>query len=331
MDFDEIYKSIFLSEKTVLSQVDEYTLYCYYTGIDPLYLNKAYHAPYYRKDSVPSFSVFRSTKSTTVEYMWKDHATGESGNIFRLIQCIEQLDNVQQVLARINEDFALGYNEEAPIIKDKIQWYSNPPDNIIKVRIVEQKLTEKGALFWNQFRIGEDLLKLYNTTQVQFYWTYDEQQAPKTALDPTFAYRVGKYYQLYSPYAPRDAKFRNDLPENYFFGYLQLPNTGERLVIDKSSKDVIFCRRLGYDAVAGKSETTMIPHDKMLQLKDRFKEVFLTLDPDPAGRKQTDKYMSMYPWLKPRFLDDLEAKDKTGLCLKYGFDEAERIINQLLR
>ncbi len=329
MDFDEIYRSIVLSEKTVLEQVDEYTLYCYYTGIDPLVLGKAYNAPYYRKDTVPSFSVFQS-KHPNVEYMWKDHATGESGTIFRLIQNIEQLDNVQQVLGRINDDFGLGYNQDAPVKKEKIQWYSKPEQNIIKIEVVTQNFTEKGRHFWNQFRITDDLLELYTVKQIQFYWTFQGQAAPKAAPDPTFAYRIGEFYQLYSPFAPRAEKFRNDLPENYFFGYLQLPPTGDKLIIDKSAKDVIFCRRLGYDAVSGKSETTMIPTAKMLELRDRFKDIYITLDNDQAGRKQTEKYMQMYPWLKPRFLDDLEAKDKTGLCLKFGFEKAERIIHQLI-
>lgn len=328
MDFDEIYRSIIPSEKSILEQVDEYTLYCYYTGLDPLILGKACPCPY-RKDDIPSFSVFPS-KSNNVEYIWKDHATGDSGSIFKLIQKIEQLETRQQVLGRVNDDFSLGYNVANPVRKEKIVWYEKPTLNQIKIRIVSRELSEKGKAFWEQFRIDKPLLDLYNVQQVRFYWTYEGQKAPTTAIDPMFSYRIGDYYQLYSPYAQKEYKFRNDLPESYFFGYLQLPSTGSRLIIDKSSKDVIFCKRLGYNAVSGKSETTFIPQKKVLELKERFSKIYLMLDNDGPGRAMTEKYIKEYPFLTPRFIPQDLSKDKTDLCKKVGFEKAQEIINELV-
>lgn len=237
MDFDEVYKSIIPSENSILEQVDEYTLYCYYTGIDPLILGKACNCPY-RSDVIPSFSVFPS-KSNYVEYMWKDHATGEYGNIFSLIQKIEQLETKKEVLGRINDDFGLGYTISDPTRRDKIIWYERPTLNEIKISVVNQEFTEKGREFWNQFKIDKQLLDLYNVSQSKYYWSYIGQTAPTTVPDPSFNYRIGAYYQIYTPNAPKGQRFRNDLPENYFFGYLQLPKTGDILVIDKDRKSVV--------------------------------------------------------------------------------------------
>lgn len=327
MDFDEIYRSIVPSEKSILEQVDEYTLYCFYTGID-LVFGKTYNAPY-RKDDVPSFSVYPS-RSEHVEYMWKDHATGECGNIFQLIQKLESLETKRQVLGRINEDFSLGYDITSPV-RSKIILYDKPTLDPIKIRVVNQEFNEEGTKFWQQFRIDKTLLDLYYVTQVKYYWSYEGQAAPTTAVNPTFAYRIGDYYQLYSPYNPKQYKFRNDLPENYFFGYLQLPSTGSTLIIDKSSKDVIFCKRLGYDAVSGKSETTFIPHKKILELKERFTDIYLMLDNDKPGREMTEKYVKEYPFLKPRFIPSELAKDKTDTCKKIGFEKTEEVVKMLLR
>lgn len=327
MDFDKLYESIIPSEQGILSSVDEYTLYCFYTGIEDLTLGRAYNAPYYRQDRFPSFSVYES-KSQYVDYMWKDHATGESGTIFKLIQKIEQLNNLNQVFARINEDFCLGYYTSNPVRKDKIVWYEKPTQNQIKIRIKDKPFDKEGSNFWQQFGISANLLNLYNVNQVEYFWLHDEQQVPTTAYSLTFSYRIGKYYQLYSPYASKQYKFRNDLPENYFFGYLQLPEKGDKLVIDKSCKDVIFCRRLGLNAVSGKSESTMIPHSKMLELQTRFREIYLTLDPDPCGKTMTDKYLKIYPWLHVRFLP--KHKDKTDNCIAEGLEKTERIIKELI-
>lgn len=329
MDFDEVYKSIIPSEKSILEQIDEYTLYCYYTGIDPLILGKAHKAPYYRKDDIPSFSVYPS-KSNYVEFMWKDHATGEYGSIFQLIQKIEQLESVKEVLARINEDFALGYTINDPVRKDKIIWYDKPELNQIKIQVKNREFSEAFKSFWNQFRIDKKLLDFYYTTQPEFYWTYLSQEYPTTAPNPMIAYRVGEFYQLYSPYAPKGDKFRNNLPENYFFGYIQLPQTGDRLILDKSSKDVIFCRRIEEWAVCSKSETTFLPKAKLLELKERFTKIFLMLDNDVPGIRMVEKYLKEYPFLIPKFIPKELSKDKTDLVKKIGFEGAEKIIKELI-
>lgn len=327
MDFEKFYKSIIPTEEAILEAVDEYTLYCYYTERDSLAVGGSYPCPF-RKEGTPSWSFFRTDKTPKVEYYWKDHTTGDSGNIFKLIQKIWGLRSSQEVFAKINDDFGLGY--ELPDIqgRKKISIYGTPKEAPIKITIAEIPLTEAGVNFWKQFDIGIELLNEYNVSQIKWYWSIAGQDAPSGVDDPTFAYRIGEYYQIYSPYALKYFKFRNNLPENYFFGYLQLPLTGDTLVIDKSCKDVIFCRRIGLNAVAGKSETTLIPEKKMLELKGRFKEIYLMLDSDDAGKAQTEKYMAKYPWLKPRFLT--QAKDKTDLCKLIGIDNAEVEIKKLL-
>lgn len=330
MDFDELRKSIIPSQQAILEAVDEYTLYCYYMDVDQLELGRVYPAPY-RTDPVPSFCVFKTSYDIGSEYMWKDHGKDEKGNIFKLIQKIEGLESLNQVYQRINEDFGLDYNLPNLGKTEKVNLYGSPRESDIKIRIREIPFTKSGLTYWEQFSIGPLLLKEFNTCMTDCYWSYESQEVPVAVPDPTFAYRIGKYYQIYSPFAAKTYKFRNDLPENYFFGYLQLPPSGDKLIIDKSSKDVIFCRRLGYYAISGKSETTMIPHDKMLELLNRFKEVYIMLDNDVAGTRQTQKYIDLYPTLKPRFIDPKLAKDKTDLCKSVGFIQAEQIIKNLIQ
>lgn len=329
MDFDELYKSLIPSEKSILEQVDEFTLYCFYTKLEDLRLNRAYHSPY-RKDEFPSFSVYKTKYNLGVEYYWKDSATGESGNVFKLIQKVEGLTNIEEVFQKINEDFGLGYN--LPVLKqrEKIKLYDQPKESLIKIRVSEIPLTEAGLTFWNQFNITKELLDFYKTSQINYYWSYKEQIDPYTVPDPTFSYRIGEYYQIYSPFAPKTYKFRNDFPEHYFFGYTQLSTQNEKLIIDKSCKDVIFCRKLGYEAVCGKSETTMIPEKKMLEFKERYKSVYLMLDNDLAGKTQVEKYVQKYPWLQVRFIPESLAKDKTDCCKNIGFDRTKKLIDELL-
>lgn len=330
MDFDEIRKSIVPTQQSILEAVDEYTLYCFYMDVEELILNKVYPAPY-RVDPVPSFSVFKTNNGILMEYWWKDHGKNETGHIFNLIQKIEQLNNIEEVYQRINEDFGLNYNLPNLGQSKKINLYGKPKESDIKIRLHEIPFTKKGLDYWEQFHIGPLLLNEFNVAMLDYYWSYFEQETPFAVPDPTFSYRIGKYYQIYSPFAEKIYKFRNDLPENYFFGYLQLPPTGDKLILDKSSKDVIFCRKLNYYAISGKSETTMVPGTKIHELKERFREIYIMLDNDEAGKRQTEKYLSLYPWMKPRFINPELAKDKTDLCIKVGFEQTKSIIDELLQ
>src|SRR5690606_31170020 len=205
----------------------------------------------------------------------------------------------------------------------KIVLYQKPEPRLIKFRVKSCPFSKKGRAIWDKLHVTDPILEQYFTTQIEYYWSSPNCEAPTSCMDPTFAYRIGEYYQIYAPFAPKEDKFRNDYPENYFFGYIQLPKQMDLLIIDKSGKDVMFNRALDYWAVCGKSETTLIPEKKMYELKERAKRVVLMLDPDPAGIKQTEKYLQLYPWLEPKFLT--QAKDKSDLCNLVGYDQSRTI------
>jgi hypothetical protein len=324
-DFDALASKVVPTRSDILDRVDEYTLYCYYLerGFIP---GVPINSPLRSDDTVKSFSIFPAARGRgwdEFEFTWKDHGRGWVGNIFHLIQRKCGLNNFTEVFAKINQDFELDLN--LPLVEGKVQLYERPVIDEMPISVKSIPLTYKGKRFWSLFRVDQEMLDFYCTTQIETSWS---GEIPRTMMDPSFAYRIGAYYQIYCPYASRNRKFRNNLPENYFFGYLQLPPEVDLLIIDKSAKDVIFDRRLGYWAVAGKSETTLIPQAKMLELRRRAKRIVLTLDPDPAGIMQTEKYLQLYPWLEPKFLTD--AKDKTDLCKAVGFDEAKKIIHDLI-
>lgn len=335
MDLLEEASRSILTEESILEAVDEETLYCFYMDIEELSVHESYRCPF-REDNRPSFGVFRS-RASVCEYMWKDLGTGESGDIFELVKRIHNQTTRKDALRIIANDFGISSSGIIDRLWQEGNQHKHTSRRVLrprmqvsstKIRVKSIEFTEEGTRFWEDLRIGKDLLEKYNVTQISHYWSFEDQVVPMICVNPTFAYRVGKYYQIYSPNKTKSEKFRNDLPENYFFGYLQLPSTGATLIIDKSMKDVIFCRRLGLWAVAPKAEGIMIPKKKMLELKDKFNDVYIMLDNDKAGRKAMEKYREEYPWLKIRVLQ--EAKDKTDLCRLVGFEEARKIIYQTI-
>lgn len=330
-EFDRLVK--LPTREDILARIDEYTLYCYYLEKDDIQLGKPMKSPIRDEDDedrTPSFVIYPAAKGRgfdEFEFTWNDRARGLSGNVFKLVMLMHGLKSFSEAYAMVNQDFGLDLN--FPFVEGtKIKRFTAPEIVHVDIRIHSIPFTTAGRAFWDQYNIGQDILDLYKITQIDYYWT-TPLKPPHGCLEPTFAYQVGGYYHIYSPYALKANKHRNNLPPNYIFGYLQLPPTGDVLVIDKAMKDLAFCKRLGYWAVAGKAETTMIPPHIMEDLHSRFPLIFLTMDPDKAGYETTEKYLFLYPWLEPRFLT--QAKDKTDLCKAVGFDQASQIIRGLLQ
>ena len=46
-----------VTEQLILERVDEYSLYCYYMGYEPI-IGKKYHSPLRKGDDDPSFVIF---------------------------------------------------------------------------------------------------------------------------------------------------------------------------------------------------------------------------------------------------------------------------------
>jgi hypothetical protein len=317
-----------LSPDTILKVIDEYTLYSYYTEIKNLETRTSYLSPL-RGEHRGSWSFFECN-SNLYEFWWKDSGNGKDGNIFDLIiNLYPDLKTYSDACLKIGQDFDIGFNYSLDF--KRVLKIDRPKfKQASKIGIKSRPFNDKDLNFWRKLSVKEKQLQKYNVEVPEYIWyntIYNKEELPEVVSEICFSYRIGKYYQIYKPFN-KARKFRNDFPSNYVFGYIQLPETGDRLIIDKSFKDIIFCDVLNYNAISPKSENTLIPDFIMNNLLLRFKTVFIMLDNDEAGKNATEKYLQLYPTLIPIFLE--EAKDKTDLCLLKGFDYTKHTLQTLL-
>jgi len=250
--------------------------------------------------------------------MFKDHALGLSGNVFRFVKELFRYDILNDALTRINVDFELellGGNNTIQSTGNKPKLVSSfkTKEKIEDIKIHSMdKVTQEYTNFWKQLGISKNTLKSYFVTQVDIIqFVYKSKTKVIYPKELTIAYRIYRKYKLYSPYEDKALKFRNNYPISYIEGYLQLKYTNDFLVITKSMKEVIFFREhFDFDAVSGKSENTMIKRHMMLKLVQRFKHIYILLDNDVAGIRAQKNYLKEYPFLISLFLDARE-KDVT--------------------
>lgn len=109
-------------------------------------------------------------------------------------------------------------------------------------------------------------------------------------------------------------KWRSARPKNQtkpeFFGFKQLPEKGELVVITGGEKDVMtFDGYFGIPAITLQNESAIMPSDLISLLKSRFRNVAICYDNDDTGKKFSKKWSEKYNLARIELPDDLVGKD----------------------
>ena len=276
----------------ILSKVTEYDIYTKYIGA--FKIGMIYNSPF-RKDRNPSFGIYYSKK--TKQLLFKDHGTGESGNVIKFVQLFTGLTNYNDILNDIVNKMNITNSTKLDSSKQYIELDSK--ETVIGV--VRQDFTETDINFWKQFNISKETLKKFNVSSIKYYLCNGIVKGIDRTDNPMYAYKVYNHFKIYRPLGDKYTKWRNNLEENDIQGYAQLPKNGDILFITKSLKDVMCLYEMGYCAISPSSESTFIPKTVLEQLKKRFKRIIILYDRDVAGVKNSRK-ISLKTGLEAMFI-----------------------------
>lgn len=296
----------------ILDRVTEYDIYQAYIG--NFKVGKIYNCPF-RKDKNPSFGCYYSR--TTKQLMFKDHGTGECGNVIKLVSLITGLTNYNDILNDIVNKLKITNNTKLVSSKQYI------PSGETVIGVVRQEFTQVDIDYWSQFHISLDTLKKFNVNSIKYYLCNGVVKGVYKDTNPMYAYKVYKHFKIYRPLADKYTKWRNNLTELDIQGYKQLPKTGDILVITKSMKDVMCLYEMGIPAISPSSESTFIPDRVLEQLKKRFKRIIILFDRDETGVKYLRK-MSQKTGLEGMLIHKkFKAKDVSDAIKANGFDKVK--------
>lgn len=321
---DDLYQKHFPSRSAIFSLVDDYTLFCFYLEQEVI-INQAILSPLrvLKADTLPSFVVYPGRNN---ELRYFDHGTGEGGSVLDFIQALYGYKTLEDVYARISEDFSLDLVAKT-VDKTKLV-YLKPGDysRIGFKDVINQEFTAEGMAYWNSYHITREILDEYEVHQVKYILLDDGKMIKPLGL--TFSYRIGLHHKVYQPFNP-EMKFRNNFPRNYVEGYYQLMKRkvkSQILFITKSTKDVLCYRRMKLDAVAPKAENQVIPDFIIEELKKIYPYIFMVFDDDPAGRKGVTRYPFPAIWI-PR--EEL-VKDTADHMKKYSPEITKQLLKRLV-
>ena len=303
----------------ILSKVTEYDIYTHYLG--QFKVGAIYNSPF-RKDNNPSFGIYYSKR--TKQLLFKDHGTGECGNIVKFVSLYTGLTNYNDILQDIVDKLNITTSTKLDSSKQYI------PSSETVIGVVRQNFTLTDINYWSQFHISKETLKKYNVNSIKYYLCNGIVKGIYKPENPMYAYKVYNNFKIYRPLADKYTKWRNNLTEYDIQGYAQLPKKGDILFITKSMKDVMCLHEMDYTAISPSSESTFIPLDILEQLKRRFKHIIILFDRDTAGAKNSRK-LSLKHGLEAMFVHKkFNAKDISDAVKLNGFDEVKKWLNETI-
>lgn len=286
-------------------------------------------------------SVLRSDKHVTCSYYksksgilyMHDFATNEHINCFEVVMRLYNC-NYYQALEIIAKDFRLieGSSKPQPkIIKDVLKETCSA-----KIQVQIKDFTDKELEWWKSFGISKSLLKKYHVFSIQYVFLNGELKFTSSEQCPIYGYYFGKdknkeeKWKIYFP-TKSSYRFIGNLTQKILQGYKQLNKTSDVLIINKSMKDTMACRALGFDSVSPNSETTF-PNEKQIdEFKKRFKHIIVMFDNDKPGLHNLWLIRKKYPELNYFYIPkSLEAKDLTDLIKLVGIEKVQELVNQFM-
>ena len=262
----------------ILSRVSEYDIYQAYIG--NFKVGMIYNSPF-RKDKNPSFGCYYSR--TTKQLMFKDHGTGDCGNVIKFVSLLTGLTNYSDILNNIVNKLNITNDTQLGSFKHYI------PSKETVIGVVRQDFTKIDTDYWSQFHISLNTLKKFNVSSIKYYLSNGIVKGIYKDNNPMYAYKVYNHFKIYRPLADKYTKWRNNLTENDIQGFKQLPKSGETIIITKSLKDVMCLYEMGIPAISPSSESSWISDKALNDILKRFKTVLICFDRDIAGIKNIRK------------------------------------------
>lgn len=304
----------------ILSKVTEYDIYAKYIG--QFKVGMIYNSPF-RKDKNPSFGIYYSKR--TKQLLFKDHGTGECGNVIKFVSLFTGKTEYNDILSDIVDKLNITNNTKLVSSKQYI-----PPTETV-IGVVRQGFTDVDINYWKQFNISINTLKKFNVNSIKYYLCNGIVKGTYKRENPMYAYKVYNNFKIYRPLADKYTKWRNNLTDYDIQGYEQLPQKGDILFITKSMKDVMCLHEMGYPAVSPSSESTFLPKDVLEQLKTRFKRIIILFDRDAAGVKRSRK-LSRETGLEAMFINKkFKAKDVSDAVKANSFEEIKNWLDETIK
>lgn len=284
----------------------------------PLKQGKTISNPFLnQKQKTPSFNIFYSKGKQS--WLYNDFATGDKGNCIELVKQLFKIP-FKDAMDKIRSDMPELFNDDFSLLSSKSEITEKQnfsrQDMLLKRNFSTQELE-----YWKSYGITAEILKEYAVYAIDYKNSFKENNLPD-AFFPVFAYKYKNAFKVYRPFAKNQRFFfKGEKPQEFYFGFDQLLESGEFVILTGGEKDVMSLKAKGFPALTLNSETAL-PSDLLLkQLKDRFDHVLILYDNDETGKRKSSEISQKFSLIRVELpsrdgLKDISDFFKAGFSVK---------------
>lgn len=312
-----------VTKDLLLKEIDPIDIYRYYSGKDISF--KGMLSPLRPKEQNKSFGYFIGESG---ELCFKDFVLG-AGDCIKFVQLMFGYTYFE-ALSQIVIDFDLtnifeyknnlkktNFKKDKSIIfEDKKKLLDSANFSLGKSK---REWLIHDLIYWNTFGITLSTLKRYRVEPLKYVFINNTPiKTEKYAYCFIETKDKDETYKIYQPFS-KEYKWINNHDSSVWQGWEQLPETGDKLIITKSLKDVMsIVDVLGIPAVSLQAESIK-PKDHIIEeLKSRFKNIYLLYDNDYDkdtnwGQEFAKVLINKYNFINLIIPDKFKSKDFSDL------------------
>lgn len=315
-----------ITKELILQRLSQETIMEHYLGV---HVGKGLFRSPLRKDENPTCSFYKNNQG---ELIFKDFSGAFYGNCFDVVK-YKYNCSYYKALQIVANDFGIVKRKNLKKHERLIDYsgtsFKEKEQTILQAEIKE--FSKEELAWWNQYGITESTLKRFGVYSCKSIFINGIYNTSSTRSNFIFGYYRGKKddVELWRFYFPQRKHYRflSNWSHKLVQGGLQLPKSGDLLVITKSMKDVMCLYELGITAIAPNSETLFVSEEQYSLLKSKFKVIVTLYDNDLAGISNMSKIKKKFNCPCLFIPKHYGAKDVSDFYKKYGRDKTIELIN----
>jgi hypothetical protein len=279
-----------------------------------------------RHDRNPGVKIFcnHHGRLTYKDHGFPEHTFDVFGYVMYMYRC-----TFKDALRIIDADLGLGLMSGRPSVRLRLPQIQRPV-TCSDIRIKARYWKSTDLDYWDSYLIDRKLLERSRVVPISHYWINGTRY---TAPDICFAYT--EHSPRFKIYAPMETDFKwfGNVEGKHVQGRILMPDSGERIILTSSQKDLMVLYSIGIPALAMQSETQM-PTDMMMKvLMVRFKHVDVLYDNDFTSEKNPGQTMAVrisqeYGLRNIVLPPSYNAKDPSDLIQAHGPVILHRLLNE---
>lgn len=285
-------KTKIITAEEIFSKIDSYDIYRHYLG--SFTVGYPMQNPMTKRQVTPSFCVYMRDNR-----LWhQDWAVPEThGDCVALVQQMYAL-SYPDALNKIAHDLGLTVGTDR--YKSIVKSYSKPvldEKRYTLIQVTAGRWKSHELEYWAQYGIDKLQLQREEIYPVkEWYLNRKQQKIERNEL--CFCYRFkGGGYKIYYPNRTGKDKWKTN--SGKVIENIECIDKYEKIIITKSRKDRLCLMnifpQLGIISLQNESATSYT--DELIQ-KLEGKQVWISFDSDPAGKKASILMNQKYPWMK---------------------------------